>query len=1132
MSENPFDKRKMTDHLRGLFGGVMFHAGREYFEQGRVKNISLSPTASPEKVLIEASVQGKSLYKSSVKFSLRTGQFSHSKCSCPFDWTTCKHSAALGLAFIQDAEKLVGERELSGNHPMETKRIKSGKAAKNPSLRISSNVFVLPEVSVPRKSIPASSVKASRQGSPYYLVLGTRHSLSIDIYRDSREAWNRWPVSPEVALQTETVPLSDEEKSLFTFLSAVRFNDGDTDLKTLFSLLKRSGVPTYLNTKSSKSLLSFDGNPKKIPAKLYATDRFNDRSTETIPQTDLVFKLLEPLYVESETYSFFGHDCLVLVREKTRRVEVHPLSKRLSEIISTITREARDNAYYYAFVHDPSDPYRWETFLSEEDIIGINSLLEDAKTAFALETTDLPELFDVRRYDASDRAISVDYDNAGHELQVRAMIDYGFSKIDVSHTIYKSMQGGSASLKRNHFLDRKDYHIAIDGDIIRYAPIDHAREAALFDVFHSDERFGFTKRLKCVRKGGKSIAAYRKEHWPHVQSLGYRIEYTRNEFAFSEERFLADVRVDMDADNDWLAFDVNCYCGEDRVTLEDLKNYIRNKDEFIRMNDGRMLKVSNSEDLERFVLMLESFHQKETDRFEGRAYHAPELENIFTNSPYYNARFQEGFRSFMKEAQSGKPIETVELPDSIGHTLRSYQKEGVHWMHFLRKYRFAGILADDMGLGKTLQALTLLEMNRKDGQPSLVICPKTLLFNWEQEAVKFFPGIKTLIIEGTPKERAEKISRINEYDLIITSYPSIKKDFPAYEKLGIRFHYCLIDEAQFMKNHKTQNAQTVKRIPADYRIALTGTPLENNVSEIWSIFDFLMPGFLGNYATFVKKFQTPIMKNNDPRALDELRKKVSCFMLRRTKEKVLTELPPKVEQAVSCELEEAQNVLYQEILANVKSNIFKTVKEKGFSKSHIHILAGLTKLRQVCNHPALLLKDQNYELYESAKLKIFEELIDEIVASDRKVLVFSQFTRMLDILKQTLEKKGVSHLYLSGKTKNRKELVDRFNEDPSQKVFLISLKAGGTGLNLTAADNVIIFDPWWNPSVENQAVDRAHRMGQTKSVNVYRLVTRGTIEEKILALQEKKQFLFDNLVDESKDLFKHLTWSDIKELFD
>lgn len=1128
MSEILFNKQKLTDNLRNLFGGVLFHSGKEYLAHNTIEKITITTTNTPEKIQIEASTGGADIYQTSLKFNIQTGQFNHTRCSCPYDWTTCKHAAALGLAFIQDAEKLISSKNITGNQPVKTPRTKPSKMPLPQSVQVNKGLLILPDIIATTKT---QSKNVLDDITPeYYIIIGTRYSLSIDIHLKKSESWTSWPVSPEAILQSDNSRLTPAEKELFAFLCTTRFQENDTDLGTLFTLLKNSQLPVYLHKKSSKTLLNFKTNPKKISAKLSIRNTPTERFLGSKPQTEFVLTLQEPLHAETIVYSFFGKNHLILIREKIKSIEMHPISKRLSVLTSIITQEARNSIYAYEDVRTQFASHVWETSLQEEDIININQIIRDAHDVFALETALTPD-FNVIASDTSKPAVSVHYDNTKHKLEIKAIVDYGFIKVDVSQSIYKSMQGGTMSFKRNTSESNQKYHIALEDTTIRYTTINHDAEISLFRKFHNEVQYGFTKRIKCIRNGAKNIALFHEKEWSYIQKAGYPIEYTQHEFNFVEENFKADVRVDMDAENDWLTFDVDCYCGEDRVTLEDLKRYIHNKEEFIHMKDGRLMKVSNSADLERFVLMLESFYQKENDKFEGRAHHAPELENIFTNSPYYNTQFEDSFKQFMQEAQSGKPIESIDIPVSVQKTLRKYQKEGVHWMHFLRKYRFAGILADDMGLGKTLQTLTLLDMHKANAKPSIVICPKTLVFNWEQETQKFFPHIKTLIIDGTPKERAAKIEHIKDYDFIITSYPSIKKDFPIYEKLGIKFHYCFIDEAQFMKNHKTQNAQIVKKIPADYRLALTGTPLENNVSEIWSIFDFLMPGFLGNYATFVKKFQTPIMKNNDPRALEELRKKVACFMLRRTKEKVLKELPPKVEQVFECELEEAQNVLYQEILANVKSNIFQTVEEKGFAKAHIHILAGLTKLRQVCNHPALLLKDPDFAKYESAKLKIFEELIDEIVASDRKVLVFSQFTQMLDILKAVLERKNIKHLYLSGKTKNRKELVTEFNENPEQKVFLISLKAGGTGLNLTAADNVIIFDPWWNTSVENQAIDRAHRMGQTKSVNVYRIVTRGTIEDKMLKLQEKKQFLFDNLVNENKELFKSITWSDIKELF-
>jgi len=388
-----------------------------------------------------------------------------------------------------------------------------------------------------------------------------------------------------------------------------------------------------------------------------------------------------------------------------------------------------------------------------------------------------------------------------------------------------------------------------------------------------------------------------------------------------------------------------------------------------------------------------------------------------------------------------------------------------------------------------------------------------------------------MVYNGTPSERLENQKKLKNFDLIVTSYGTLRSDKDFFSSDKNHFNYVVLDEAQFIKNHKTKNAQVVKKLNADYRLALTGTPLENSVSELWSIYDFLMPNFLGNYNQFSKNFQQPIMDKGDSQALEHLKRKVSGFMLRRIKSEVLKELPPKIEQLSQCHLSEEQNILYQQILSQVKGEVFSAVSSKGFKSAQIHILAGLTKLRQVCNHPALLLKDKDFRKYQSAKLEMCLELVDEVRKSQRKVLIFSQFTKMLDIVSASLKDKNIEHLYLSGKTRNRQDLVDNFNNNPDIPVFLISLKAGGTGLNLTSADNVIIFDPWWNPSVENQAIDRTHRIGQSRNVNVYRLLTSGTIEEKIQALKQKKQNLFNALISTSGDKFNKLSWEDVKELF-
>ncbi|HAT73897.1 MAG: SNF2-related protein [Candidatus Moranbacteria bacterium GW2011_GWF2_36_839] len=1187
-----FDRNNLIDQLKSIHGDTIFGRGKVYFEQGLVGKLKILDHRSKEKIKIEANVNGTDIYATSIVFNFLTNKFSTPNCTCPYDWGECKHSVALGLKFIDLWEETYEmEDEFLNFEEIKKLLISFAKISKNNNendlvydytdvkpenyqeaeiidivdkndivdhfeksqekkeaqlkkllqmIGIDANGLsqqVLEELGDKLISKSEKKNELKKENLPkdiskkYHLILDVNYNARIDIAKNNNDRFFYWQNQPKNILQEEKKNLTLAQKELLEILCSENFFETrEIDWEKIFQLIKLSGFSISLNHRSIKTELYFPENSERITAEIFfkETENYHNHS-EFSTQTDFVFRLDGEFWQKDKSYYFCGNEHLILIRNN--QIEIHPISPILARIVARILENGhRYYEYYHNYQFESQEKYFWETEFRDEEIIKINEILEGARKYFVLKTS-LAQNFSVKKFKKIGPAISVEYDSQNNNLRVRAIVDYGFSKIDVGQTVTKSMKGGTLSFQKNELKNRGKYHIKINEQEICYADICRKEEQHLFSKFYYDEKYGFSKNLKCVRENAKKIMHYHKNHWPHIKSLNYPIEFTRDEFNFYEENFKADFSVDMNAENDWLAFDVDCYLGKDRISLEDLKNYLKNKEEFIRMNDGRMLRISNWEELERFILMLESFYQKASGSFEGRAYHAPELENIFANSEYYSAQVAEGFKKFISEAQSGRSVEKIKLPSKINRTLRDYQKEGIHWFHFLRKYRFAGILADDMGLGKTLQALTLLEMNKNKDKPSIVICPKTLLFNWEQEAVKFFPYLKVLIIEGQPKERAKNIGKIKNYDLIITSYSTIKKDGDIYEKKQIKFNYCFLDEAQFIKNHKTQNARAVKKIDADYKLALTGTPLENSVSEIWSVFDFLMPGFLGNYNHFTKRFLTPIMKKNDAKALQCLRKKVECFMLRRTKSEVLKELPPKVEQVVISELTEAQNILYQEILANVKSEIMKTVSEKGFQKSQIHILAGLMKLRQVCNHPTLLLKNKDYAKYESAKLESFQELIEEIVSSGRKVLVFSQFTQMLDILAKVLEKDKIKYLYLSGKTKNRKEMVEEFNASENKRVFLISLKAGGTGLNLTSADNVIIFDPWWNPSVENQAIDRTHRIGQKKSVNVYRLITKGTIEEKIVKLQEKKKFLFDNLVGESKDLFKKLTWEDVKELF-
>ncbi len=488
-----------------------------------------------------------------------------------------------------------------------------------------------------------------------------------------------------------------------------------------------------------------------------------------------------------------------------------------------------------------------------------------------------------------------------------------------------------------------------------------------------------------------------------------------------------------------------------------------------------------------------------------------------------------------RAAQQNRNERLMPVPlGALEDTLRPYQKEGVYWLRFLESGGFCGLLADEMGLGKTLQTLTWISLQRinTDAQnaPALIVCPTSLVENWNREAEKFVPHLKRLVISGARRE--ECFGLIPEADLVITSYALLRRDIEAY--LAHRFAVAVLDEAQHIKNRSTQNAVAAKQLSASNKLVLSGTPVENSVADLWSIMDFLMPGYLGDYESFKLHYEQPIASgaNEAAEAQLKLRRKLNPFLLRRLKKEVAKDLPDKIRKVSYCRMSPDQERVYNKLLAESKQQIGDLVKEKGFNAARLQILAVLMKLRQTCCHLSLL-KGHRPKPGEqpSAKLEQFLELLDETIDNGSRMLVFSQFTSMLAILRDELNARNIRHCYLDGSTKDRLGICSTFNQDPGIPVFLISLKAGGTGLNLTGADTVVHFDPWWNPAVEDQATDRAHRIGQKKKVYAIKLITEHTVEEKVLALQQRKQKVIDATVGSTDhQVMEALSWDDVREI--
>ena len=474
------------------------------------------------------------------------------------------------------------------------------------------------------------------------------------------------------------------------------------------------------------------------------------------------------------------------------------------------------------------------------------------------------------------------------------------------------------------------------------------------------------------------------------------------------------------------------------------------------------------------------------------------------------------------------PTVAHEVPSSIQAILRSYQHDGVTWLQRLRHMHLNGILADDMGLGKTLQAITAVTQyqNKHPNSLSIIVCPTSLVHNWKEEFSKFNPELKVLPLDGTPIQRKKLLTDIKNYDVLITSYSLLQKDVEIYKTIS--FGYVILDEAQHIKNRSTRNAKSVKMMKAKHRLILTGTPIENSLDELWSLFDFLMPGLLSSYERFVEKYiRHPNQGKNS--SIELLRRKVSPFILRRMKKDVLADLPPVAEITYHCYLSDVQKELYHSYAQSAREELSHLVKRDGFEKVQIHVLATLTRLKQICCHPAIFAKE-NAELGDSSKYDMLMELLPTLIECNHKTVIFSQYTRMLGILQKDLQKMGIHFEYLDGSSKNRMAIVKRFNEDPTISVFLVSLKAGGAGLNLVGADTVIHYDMWWNPAVESQATDRVHRLGQKKSVSSYKLVTLNTIEEKIVELQNRKRGIVKDIVTCDEEIMGKLTWDEVLEL--
>ena len=610
---------------------------------------------------------------------------------------------------------------------------------------------------------------------------------------------------------------------------------------------------------------------------------------------------------------------------------------------------------------------------------------------------------------------------------------------------------------------------------------------------------------------------------PELVKAGFEIYGEENLKAGRINRATPTLRVHITSGIDWFDLKTVVEFGDQQISLQDLRKAMKRGEHYVKLADGSIGQIPE-EWLNKYKHLWDLAEETE-DGFRLNDRHLSLIDSLLEE----DATIQTP-PDLMQRRQRLRDFERITpqpLPKGFVGQLRPYQKHGFDWLHFLREYKFGGILADDMGLGKTVQVLAYLQSQREQSQArnaALLVVPKSLIANWQRESEKFTPELHFLEYMGNFRNKDTVI--FNDYDVVLTTYGTMLRDVEILR--GYKFSHIILDESQAIKNPLAKSAKAVRLLKGEHHLVMTGTPVENNTFELWSQFAFLNPGLLGTMDYFKREFANPIESSGDENSSALLRKLIYPFILRRTKEQVAPELPPRSERIIYADMASAQKKIYIQTRERYRAELLGLIESEGMNDVRFRILEGLLRLRQIAIHPGLVEKSYRGE---APKFEILLETLETLQAENHKALIFSQFVETLKLIRNELDERKLKYVYLDGQTTNRQARVDQFQNDPSYPFFLISLKAGGVGLNLTAADYVIHLDPWWNPAVEMQASDRAHRIGQDKPVFVYKIITRDTVEEKILQLQEKKRALVKSIIATEASFFKSLTKDDVKSLF-
>ncbi len=1060
-----------------------YNKGREYFRNRRIKSVQFNQ----EKLTFNASVLGTKLYNIHLSFD-PVGRLDKTSCTCPaYDngtWGCCKHIVSV-LLLIEEKDRQGFFKELKFRQAARQifSFFNTRQSILSSAIRLEVNFQLEKGGALNKTGFPSVSLRIGQD--KLYVVKDVRKLLECMINNAELVLSKKFTYSPSKhEFEESDLPLINLLKELYETekltdsitpggSSASVFRDryvflADTTLKRFFKLYSDRPFKAriYENEHDALNILHED-----VPVEFL----LSREGTDLLLNIDFEGTMF-PMTADGE-YFYAG-------------AAIHRISKQQQEYLKP---------FYMAMVYQKGRKLR---FIAEDKERFVSEILPFAEKAGKLVISEqVQSMIEKLPLEAE-----IYLDRSGKDITADVKFIYGERVI-------------------NPFMNLEKPEVQSDKLLIR----DIAREEAILDILASTD---FKVKDGRVHLSGEdNIYEFVFQLVPKLQEQA-AVFYSgdlksirlKSSLTFSA-RFKLNNQTDM-LEFSFTAEDI------DRSELSEIMASLIRKKKYFQLKNGSFLNLQSRElsQLDGLMNHMEiTAEDLQKEYLEIPKYRALYLDQSIRDAGIHNIERNHSFKEFVQNIKEPEDME-FEIPRDLKGTLRDYQKFGFKWLKTLDHYRLGGILADDMGLGKTIQIIAFLLSARNEygRRPSLVVVPTSLVFNWCAELDKFAPGLSYSVIIGNKEERTRLIGEAGNHDVIITSYPLIRRDIDDYATTD--FRYCILDEAQHIKNPDSQNAKAAKLIRAEKRFALTGTPMENNLTELWSIFDFALPGYLYSYRSFEAKFEVPASGEEGYEVLQELSKQIKPFTLRRLKRDVLEELPEKIEHTLLAEMTDEQKKIYMAYLQQIKGEIDREIEEKGFERSQIKILAGLTRLRQICCHPSLFIDDYDGE---SGKLQLLDEIIHDAVDSGHRILLFSQFTGMLQLIRRRLAPEGLECLYLDGSTPSEERgfLVNSFNEGVG-KVFLLSLKAGGTGLNLTGADTVIHYDPWWNPAVEDQATDRSYRIGQKKSVHVMKLVSIGTIEEKILKLQDKKRELIDAVIQPGETLLTKMTQEDLRALFE